>query len=111
MEIWERLARKVKKELAASHMVKWDKKNKIAKFYRIANFSRGGVEFGPLPYAPYEGKEEILIYGNENKALVRQLGFGYYRLNGAIKKAFDELGIGPLQKLVEEGMEYYWKRH
>lgn len=114
MDTWERLARKVKKELAKSHRLdKLDYENKIARLYRIAYFKIKGIEFGPLPSAPYEGKEEILIDGNEKKAIVKHLGFDYIRLNTAMKKAFDEVGIVCLQKEFssEEDYrtEYYWK--
>ncbi len=112
-EIWERLASAVKKNLAKSHRLDLDDDNKIARLYRTSRFKILGIEFGPLPSAPYEDKEEILIDGNENKAIVKHLGFDYMRLNNAMKKAFDKVGIGYLQKefSTEENyrMEYYWK--
>lgn len=115
METWERLARGVKKDLAKSHRFDLDTDNKIARLYRIANFTRGGVDFGPFPSAPYEGKEEILINGNEKKVIVKNLGFGYYKLKDTVLKNFYKLNIGPLQKefpQTDEGgyrIEYKWE--
>lgn len=106
MDTWEMIARRVKKKLAKTHRLEFDYKNKCARFYRTAYFSGIGKR-GPLPFSPYEGKEEILI--TEEGAIVKRMGLGYYELNNTMKKTLLKMEIPTLEKEYPDRREYSWK--
>lgn len=107
METWERVGRGLEKRLK-DHIAKWDRDNKCVRFYRTTYFT-GNSKRGPVPFSPYEGKEEILVDGNEERIIVKKMGFGYYKNNRVVEKALYKLGVRWLPKPLSndvDGIQY-----
>lgn len=110
-ETWIRLAKALSHIVAGELRIEIDREKKCARGYRIA-YMTGKTKRGPLPYSPYEGKEEIFICGEG--AIVKLLGTGYFDLMRDVKKAiFKATKIRePLVKELSEekirGTAYFW---
>ncbi len=110
MEDWERVTRRLDKKLSSLEP-EFDK-NKIVRFYRIKYFT-GTTKHGPFPFPRTEENAEIIIYGKEKKAIVKDLGLDYLKNDYALKNVFFDLEIPCLVKehsdIKGRRTEYSWK--